>query len=521
MTRCRRGNILPILNILLILHLQQQLQLLPVQLVLWQSPSRSAFRWVVASSPTNGPLPLTSTNTNHLPYHYYITKRVARHFQRPKVTTKSTTTTEGTRHAMTNEYPWRRTHIRGDESRKVPINIGSFFQIPPAATKLLTLLPPHQRFLWTTFAAACYVAHKVRTSEPIQRSIFFWTHAGPVVAHYKFTHWWFRTHPNINRGERDQVYERLHNQYAPITYQIILHLRGLYVKMGQILSSRPDFMPIQYIQYFTKLQDSIPAIDTDTVHQTAMNALQKHCADAYSEFESIVFDPIPLGSASIGQVHRAVLHRKSSNSHTIQSSLTSSLPQEVAIKVMHTNAKQKFKTDFQVFRWLCRLAVPSWLSLLNALEEQVMTEFNYCHEAQSLQTVRDSIMHPSSRYRLCVCVPQPIHELCCENVLVMEMLHGMKLIDSIRGSLTDAFQNNITLVENFLQQRQQEVLIGTDQTNGRHDNMTSRSLSSNEILNDSVGLFGKIKLLFLLQQCRAVIDLLVDVHGYQIFHRGM
>jgi hypothetical protein len=97
----------------------------------------------------------------------------------------------------------------------------------------------------------------------------------------------------------------------------------------------------------------------------------------------------------------------------------------------------------------------------------------------------------------------------------------MKLIDSIRGSLTDAFQNNITLVENFLQQRQQEVLIGTDQTNGRHDNMTSRSLSSNEILNESVGLFGKIKLLFLLQQCRAVIDLLVDVHGYQIFHRGM
>jgi aarF domain-containing kinase len=457
--------------------------------------------------------------------HHCLKQRVSKCLQRQRKRVTS--------HASvgTNQiqYPWRQ-HIIANPKQS---GIGSFLLIQ-SATEFLALLP-HKRYILIG-VAAYYAFHKVRKSEPIQRSIYFWTRAGPVVLHYKFTKWWFTTHPTINRIDRDIVYERLHNRYAPITYQIILHLRGLYVKMGQILSSRPDFMPIQYIQYFTKLQDSIPAIDTETIRKVAVEALQIHCSDAYSEYASIVFDPVPLGSASIGQVHRAVLRRKPSNNNKSDAS------QEVAIKVMHKNAKQKFKTDFQVFRWLCRIAIPSWLSLLNALEEQVMTEFDYRREAQSLQTVRDSIMHSSSRYRHRVCVPQPIHELCCENVLVMEMLHGKKLIDSIRDSLVDAFHNNTQQVDKFLEQRQKEILFGTvqdnsnniskhhrqhckdDQTNRQYDQgsipISSSTLLSHEILDDSVGFLGKIKLLFLLHQCRTVIDLLVDVHGYQIFHRG-
>lgn len=465
--------------------------------------------YIVESSPTNLQLPPK--------IHHYLKKRLPKFFQRQRnrVTSYSSDRTNQI------QYPWRQQHIITDTKQSA---FGSLL-LMQSATKFLTLLPHKQHIL--TGVAAYYVFHKVRKSEPIQRSIYFWTHAGPVVFHYKFTKWWFTAHPKISRMERDAVYERLHNKYAPITYQIILHLRGLYVKMGQILSSRPDFMPIQYIQYFTKLQDSIPAIDTETIRRTAVEALQKRCSDAYSEYDTIVLDPVPLGSASIGQVHRAVLYRKAADK-------TANSSQEVAIKVMHENAKQKFQTDFQVFRWLCRIAIPSWLSLLHALEEQVMTEFDYCREARSLQTVRDSIMHSSSQYRHRVCVPKPIHELCCENVLVMEMLHGKKLIDSIRGSLVDAFHNNTLQVDKFLQQRQQEVLLGHVQNNAKHSGndqtsgrdhrggipISKATLSSHEILNSSVGFLGKIKLLLLLQQCRSVIDLLVDVHGYQIFHKG-
>ena len=116
----------------------------------------------------------------------------------------------------------------------------------------------------------------------------------------------------------------------------------------------------------------------------------------------------------------------------------------------------------------------------------------------------------------------------------MEMLHGKKLIDSIRSSLVDVFDNNTLQVDKFLQQRQQEVLLGHVQCNAKHSGndptsgrdhrggipISKATLSSHEILNNSVGFLGKMKLLLLLQQCRTVIDLLVDVHGYQIFHKG-
>jgi aarF domain-containing kinase len=401
---------------------------------------------------------------------------------------------------------------------------GSF--LLQSASKLLVLLP-HKRYLLTGIVTY-YLIHKVRTSEPIQRSIYFWTHAGPIVFHYKFAQWWLSTvkYPN-DIDQRHAVYEKLHNEYAPATYKIILHLRGLYVKMGQILSSRPDFMPIQYIQYFTKLQDSIPAIDTDTIQAFAIDALQKHCPIEYNKYESITFDPIPLGSASIGQVHRAILCRKINNISTSSSTNSPTLSQqEVAIKVMHKNAKQKFQMDFQVFRWLCRVAIPSWCTLLNALETQVMKEFDYSNEANSLQTVRDSIMNAPKKYRYNhrVCIPQPIHELCCEHVLVMEMLHGQKLIDSIRNKLVEAFRGNSDKVNEFLRQRQQEVLIGTSGSrsndNNTPDKLSNSRRKSNEILHNSVNFFGKLKLLLLLYNCQNLIDLLVDVHGYQIFNSG-
>jgi ABC1 atypical kinase-like domain len=419
------------------------------------------------------------------------------------------------------QYPWRRPPPNRNQLHQASFVLQS-------ATKLLALLPD-KRYLLTGIATF-YVVHKVRTSEPMQRSIYFWTHAGPIVFHYKFTQWWLSTvkYPN-NIEKRHTIYEKLHNQYAPATYKIILHLRGLYVKMGQILSSRPDFMPIQYIQYFTKLQDSIPAVDTDIIQAFAIDELQKHCPTAYTNYESITFDPIPLGSASIGQVHRAILHRRMNNI-SISKSIDVPASQEVAIKVMHQNAKQKFQMDFQVFRWLCRIAIPSWCTLLHALERQVMKEFDYSNEAQSLQTVRDSIMNAPKKHQYYhrVCIPQPIHELCCEHVLVMEMLHGKKLTDSIRDKLVEAFHGNVEQVNEFLQQRQKEVLIGTIGSRSDDNNITSSLRTSkkvpsrsNEILHDSVNFLGKLKLLLLLRQCRNTIDLLVDVHGYQIFHSGM
>jgi predicted unusual protein kinase regulating ubiquinone biosynthesis (AarF/ABC1/UbiB family) len=273
--------------------------------------------------------------------------------------------------------------------------------------------------------------------------------------------------------------------------------------MGQILSSRPDFMPYQYIHCFTNLQDKVPAYDTDLIQKTAIEALRRDCP-AYDMYEDVVLDPLPLGSASIGQVHRATLRPKKDHADNRQTVT----PKEVAIKIMHQGAKEKFQNDFQVFRWLCRIAIPSWCQMLDALEQQVMTEFNYLQEAESLRTVRNNMLQ--SRYRDRVCIPEPMMELCCENVLVMELLQGKKLTEAIHDKLLMAMGGNKKRVGDFLKQRKYEVLMGG------HDTSVSDAM-----LHSSVNLVGKWKLLRLFQQCRRVVDLLVDVHGYQIFRTGM
>lgn len=338
-----------------------------------------------------------------------------------------------------------------------------------------------------------HVIRKLYTSEPVRRAGYFWRHAGPIVAHYKFTQRWLKFQ-QADQEKRDRVYEELHNRYCQPALDIAFHLRGLYVKMGQIMSSRPDFMPPQYVEKFSELQDNIPAWDTEYVQELAVSLLSKECPAFNEEYEDLVLDPVALGSASIGQVHRGVLTRKDNGKQ-----------KEVAVKVMHMGSEARFQHDFEVFRWLCRVAIPTWRSLLDALEQQVLTEFDYRNEAASLKEVRANMMR--SPYRRRVVIPAPMEELCCEHVLTMEMLHGKKLIDSIEGQLSAAFGGSHEKANEFLSKRRHEVMTGED-------------YGSKAIIRNSVSLLGKLRLIFLFFRCRRVIDLLVDVHGYQIFRTG-
>jgi len=300
-----------------------------------------------------------------------------------------------------------------------------------------------------------------------------------------------------NRAKRDVVYEKLHNRYAQPALDLILHLRGLYVKLGQVMSSRPDFMPPQYIHVFTELQDNIPPWDTASVHDIALTALRNECPAFLQQYKDIVLDPVALGSASIGQVHRAVLHRKDDGP-----------TQEVAVKVMHPGARKMFENDFSVFRWLARIALPSWQNLLGALEEQVLTEFDYRNEAASLREVRGHMMR--SPYRRKVLVPAPMEDLCCERVLVMEMLHGRKLIDSIQDRFAAAVGGDRETASKFLSARRHEIMTGEDAGSAAMLKAATRRHP-----------FGKLRLLLLFISVKRTIDLLVDTHGYQIFQTGM
>lgn len=294
---------------------------------------------------------------------------------------------------------------------------------------------------------------------------------------------------------------------------------------GQVLSSRPDFVPVEYVELFSTVQDSLPPWPMEDVRKFLVQSLQSELRiveDLDDVFDYI--NPNALGSASIGQVHAAVISEHWASWRDAPATSTTSTTRRldsggwnnnnnrnVAIKVMHPGAKECFQHDFQVFRWLCRLALPSWMGLLDELERRIMTEFDYRNEADMLRLVRSNMER--SPYRRRVHVPFPHPTLCTQHVLVMELLQGQKLVDDVKDKLDTAL-GEPGVAAKLLRQRQHQVASGgavpTSPTDGQ------------QMLPglDSMSLLTKLRLLAIQKRCQRYVDLLVDVHGHQIFVDG-
>jgi hypothetical protein len=83
---------------------------------------------------------------------------------------------------------------------------------------------------WLVAAVALVQAVNCLRSEALNRAVHFWVKAGPIVAHYKFTRWWLRK-TKAPLEKRDAVYNILHNRYCNPSLDIVLDLKGLYVKV--------------------------------------------------------------------------------------------------------------------------------------------------------------------------------------------------------------------------------------------------------------------------------------------------
>jgi aarF domain-containing kinase len=280
--------------------------------------------------------------------------------------------------------------------------------------------------------------------ETLRRCFYFWAKAGPIVAHYKLTQFWMEHVTQPEKSHRDHVYERLHDKYAEPSLRIVLHLKGLYVKLAQVLSVRPDFVPRQYVELFSTVQDAVPQWPYENVDKLVRQSLRHDLGLNWEDvFEDM--DHAALGSASIGQCHRAVLKQPWDKTGGYQGGKV------VAVKVMHPGAEKRFYNDFQVFRWLCRIALPGWKPILDELNRQFMTEFDYLNEAINLDEVRINMAKsPYSRY---VSVPQPLHALCSKHLLVMEMLDGKKFSDDIEERLAAAMGGNKEASRDFINKK--------------------------------------------------------------------
>jgi len=364
------------------------------------------------------------------------------------------------------------------------------FVLPSAAAALslgISILRPTP--------AHAYSKHKhskkMKPQEVIIRTFTFWKRAAPIILHYKFTQTWLYLHSNphhpirendnednVNNGnihskrkqrslpwkfqyynqqKRDDIYKTLHDQYAPEALDIILQMRGLFIKIGQVLSSRPDFIPEAYVNIMQTVQDDVPPWDANEIFDIIDKSWRMEFnLGVHDLLES--FDTKVLGSASIGQVHLGKLRKD------VRERMNLGKERElVAIKVMHLDAEDRFRNDFKIFKWLCRVALPGWTPILRELESQMMTEFDYIHEAENLEVVRKNMM--ASPYRNQVVVPQPLLEYCTTNVLMMEYLDGVKMESAVLNDLTNALRGDNGLAKKIMEEKRRgmwtcsEVLV--------------------------------------------------------------
>jgi ubiquinone biosynthesis protein len=193
----------------------------------------------------------------------------------------------------------------------------------------------------------------------------------------------------------------------------LTELGPTFVKLGQILSTRPDLVGVELAEELTLLQDDVPADPPEMVRRTIECELRRPLSELFSEF-----DAFPLASASIGQVHRA---------RTKDGRL-------VVVKVQHAGTTDRVRVDLDILAGLSQLAehIPE---LQNYRPRAVVAEFqrtlrrelDFSRELRNLEQFAKNF-----RQDPCVRIPRAYPELSSPRVLTMEHLAGVPMTDTPR-----------------------------------------------------------------------------------------
>lgn len=179
-----------------------------------------------------------------------------------------------------------------------------------------------------------------------------------------------------------------------------------FVKLGQLLSMRPDVVPHDIILELRKLQDQVQPLPFAVMRPVLDAALGRELTAVFAEF-----DESPAAAASLAQVYRARLHDGTA----------------VAVKVQKPDLQRRVETDFDLARWLAgqlheRVARLKAFDLPAIVEESragVMRELDFQHEARNQQYFNSLNPQPGRVY-----APRVFAEFCSERVLVMEWIAG-------------------------------------------------------------------------------------------------
>ncbi|MBD1193112.1 AarF/ABC1/UbiB kinase family protein [Vulcanococcus sp. Clear-D1] len=190
----------------------------------------------------------------------------------------------------------------------------------------------------------------------------------------------------------------------------LLTLGSAFIKLGQLLSARPDVLPASWVEELSRLQDSVPAFSFQTAQALLEQELGERCA------EIIDLDPDPLGAASLAQVHRASLRSG----------------RQVVLKIQRPGLERLFRLDLEVMQQVAAVLQrhPSWgvgrdwVSIAQECRRVLLRELDFRLEAEHAARFRQQFLDdPGIR------IPAVVWELTTRRVLCLDYVPGIKITD--------------------------------------------------------------------------------------------
>ncbi|MFZ1865583.1 MAG: AarF/UbiB family protein [Polyangiales bacterium] len=220
----------------------------------------------------------------------------------------------------------------------------------------------------------------------------------------------------VTRSRARQMLERLHAKNAQRFTGLCISHGGGFLKVGQLLSSRPDLLPPAWIEALSILQDEVPAEDEDRIAALLEEEIGAPLEAAFRHFERT-----PIASASIGQVHRAVLNDET----------------PVAVKVQRPFIDAVIELDMQIlvsFLEAMKTSLPpaDYGTIVKEVRATISEEVDYHAERTHTSIIGDYLATLQG-----VRAPKPIGTYQSKRVLVTELIGGEK-ITSVLDRLAEA-----------------------------------------------------------------------------------
>ena len=238
--------------------------------------------------------------------------------------------------------------------------------------------------------------------------------------------WWDAQSWTYPGGANAELRQQRQRQRAHWLTAELLRLGSAFIKLGQLLSARPDILPAGWVAELAALQDSVPAFGFAEVQTVLEQELGQRCA------EVIDLDPEPLGAASLAQVHRASLRSG----------------RQVVLKVQRPGLDRLFRLDLDVMQQVAAVLQrhPSWgrgrdwPAMARECRRVLLRELDFRVEAQYAARFRQQFLD-DDRIR----IPGVVWELSSRRVLCLDYLPGIKINE--REALIEAGINPSAVAE--------------------------------------------------------------------------